>query len=256
MHGPAAARADWQRPAAPPIGDPRGPIAYALRMPRRLLTICCASLALALAPGVALASNSSATEAYLRANYRLVQVGHANLGASIAGYKSVLSKVKRECPLAAANSPQDPESTELSNEVIGAMVLSSGKPDRPAIQAYLRAVSGLRWSSGSLTRAVSSYATKLRKLYALSMPDLCGDVKAWAASGYKTLPASTLSFDKVFYPNWVALGLVPSGIAPFESGASRALATGAGRFEYQITNVEAQAVETWGDIMNELELNP
>jgi hypothetical protein len=225
-------------------------------MGRRLLTSCCAALSLAIVPAAARASDGSTTETYLRANYQLVRVGHANLGASIAGYKSVLTKVKRECPLAAADSPQDPESTELSNEVIGTMVLTAGKPDRPAIRAYLRAVSGLHWSSGAVTRAVSSYASKLRKLYALAIPDLCGDVKAWAASGYKTLPASTLAFDKVFYPNWVALGLLPSGIARFESGPSRALARGAFRFEYQITNVEAEAVETWGDIMNELELNP
>ncbi len=225
-------------------------------MRRRLLTTCCTVLALALIPAVAQASDRSSAEAYLRANYQLVRAGHANLGISIAGYKSVLSKVRRECPRAAAGSPQDPESTELSNEVIGTMVLTAGKPDRPAIQAYLRAVSGLRWSSGSLTRAVSSYATKLRRLYGLAVPDLCGDVRAWAASGYKALPASTVAFDKVFYPNWVALGLVPSGLARLASGQSRALARGAGRFEYQLTNVEAQAVETWGDVMDELELNP
>ncbi len=185
-----------------------------------------------------------------------MRVGHANLGSSIAGYKSVLTKVRRECPKAAASSPQDPESTQLSNEVIGTMVLTAGKPDRPAIQAYLHAVSGLHWSSSAVTRAVSSYANQLRKLYGLAVPNLCADVKAWAASGYKALPASTIAFDKIFYPNWVALGLLPPGIARFENGQTRTLAHGAARFEYQITNVEAEAVETWGAIMDEMELNP
>ena len=213
-------------------------------------------LLLALVPAVARASDASATETYLRANYALVKAGHANLGASIAGYKGVLKAVKRHCPRAAAESPQNPESTQLSNEVIGTMVLTAGKPDRPAIQSYLRAVSGLRWSSASVTRAVKGYASMLRKLYNLPVPDLCGDVGAWAASHFKSLPASTVSFVKVFYPNWVALGLLPGSLSRFESSQGRALARSSARFEYQITNVEAEAVETWGDIMDELVLYP
>lgn len=222
----------------------------------RLAAIAAVLVSGSLAPAAARASDASATAAYLRANYALVKVGHANLGASIAGYKSVLATVRRECPQAAAHSPQDPESTDLSNEVIGAMVLSAGRPDRPAVQTFLRAVKGLRWSSGAVTRAVTRYATNLRKLYALQVPNLCGDVRAWASNRFASLPSSTLSFVGVFYPNWVALGLLPGGLARFENGSDRALAQGSARFEYQITNVEAEAVETWGSIMDTLELNP
>lgn len=225
-------------------------------MLKRLPAIGGAMLLLALAPAAARASDASATEAYLRANYALVKVGHANLPASIAGYKSVLNTVKHNCPQAAADSPQNPESTELSNEVIGAMVLTAGKPDRPAIQAYLRAVGGLHWSSSSVTRAVANYASMLRKLYNLPVPDLCGDVNTWAAGHFKATSPSTVSFVKLFYPNWVALGLIPPGLSRFESSQGRTVARNASRFEYQITNVEAEAVETWGEIMNELVLNP
>jgi hypothetical protein len=234
----------------------RQAIAYALGMLARLASIGVALLLAALVPATARASDGSTTEAYLRANYALVSAGHAHLGASIAAYKGVLSTVKRNCPHAAAESPQDRESTELSNEVIGTMVLSAGRSDRPAIQAYLRAVRGLRWSSASVTRAVASYASMLRKLYGLPVPDLCGDVKAWAAGHFKSTAPSTVSFVKVFYPNWVALGLIPSGLSRFESGSARTLARRAERFEYEITNVEATAVETWGDIMDELLLSP
>jgi hypothetical protein len=220
-----------------------------------LATVAACALALA-AAGQAWASDASATDAYLRANFALVAAGHARLGASIAGYKSVLAKVRRECPHAGEGSPQDPESTKLSNEVIGAMVLSAGQPDRPAIKTYLGAVKGLHWSSGSVTHAVKGYASNLSKLYGLSVPDLCADVKAWRASGYKSLPSSTISFVETFYPNWVALGLLPPGLARFESSQGRSLAHGAARFEYQLTNVEAEAVETWGDVMNALELWP
>ncbi len=209
-----------------------------------------------IAPGAAQASDASATSAYVRANYALVAAGHAHLGTSVAAYKAVLSQVRRECPRAAAGSPQNPESTKLSNEVIGAMVLSAGKPDRPAVASYLRAVKGLHWSNGAIGRAVKGYASSLGKLYGLSVPDLCGDVRAWAASGFKTLPSSTVSFVEVFYPNWVALGLQPPGLSRFEGSSQRSLARTAGRFEYQLTNAEAEAVETWGEIMNALELWP
>jgi len=207
-------------------------------------------------PGAAFASDASATSAYLRANYALVAAGHAHLGTSIAAYRGVLTKVRRECPRGAAGSPQNPESTKLSNEIIGAMVLSAGKPDRPAIQTYLRAVKGLSWSNGAITRAVRSYAASLGKLYALSIPDVCADVHAWVTGSFKSLPSSTVSFVEVFYPNWVALGLLPPGLARLESVQDRQLAHSAGRFEYQLTNAEAEAVETWGEIMNELELWP
>jgi hypothetical protein len=225
---------------------------------RVLATAVGAALAVScsVVPGAAQASNSSATSAYVRANYALVAAGKSHLGASVSAYKGVLAKVRRDCPRAAEGSPQNPDSTKLSNEVIGAMVLSAGVPDRPAIATYLRVVKGISWSNGSLTRAVRTYASSLRKLYGLSVPELCGDIRAWKASGYKTLPASTVSFVEVFYPNWVALGLQPSGLSRFESGSLRSLAHSAARFEYQLTNAEAEAVETWGDIMNALELWP
>ncbi len=56
---------------------------------------------------------------------------------------SVLATVERECPLAAAGSPQNPESTQMSDEVIGAMVIGAAQPDLQAIRAYIRAVAGL-----------------------------------------------------------------------------------------------------------------
>jgi len=226
-------------------------------MVRRRVLVAAATAALALsAPVAARASDGSATASYLQANYALVAAGHAHLGTSIAAYRAVLTKVRRECPHAAEGSPQNTESTKLSNEIIGAMVLSAGKPDRPAVRSYLQAVRGLHWSTGSINRAVTRYASSLSKLYGLSVPDVCADVRAWAAGAFKSLPSSTVSFVEVFYPNWVALGLLPAGISRFESGQGRSLAHSAARFEYQLTNAEAEAVETWGEIMNALDLWP
>ena len=224
-------------------------------MVRRLTAIAGAAAALAL-PAAARASDGAVTERYLHANLALVSSAHQHLGASIAGYRSVLTKVRGQCPGAAASSPQDTQSTQLSDEVIGTMVLSAGKPDRPAVAAYLRAVRGMRWSSGAVTRAVASYAAMLRTLYNLQTPDLCGDVAAWARSGFTSPAASTSVFVKAFVPNWIALGLIPPGISRSESAAARRLAARAGVYERQLTDTEAHAIETYGSIMDSLELNP
>src|SRR5689334_13810997 len=127
---------------------------------RRVIATAIAALAAtcAAAPTAAQAGNTSATSAYVRANYALVAAGKSHLGASIAAYKGVLATVRRDCPRGAEGSPQNADSTKLSNEIIGAMVLSAGKPDRPAVATYLKAVKRLSWSTGSITRAVKSYA--------------------------------------------------------------------------------------------------
>jgi hypothetical protein len=225
-------------------------------MVRRPASILAAVALLASVPAAAKASDASVTERYLRANLALVTAGHQHLSTSIAAYHGVLTTVRQKCPDAAAKSPQNPESTDLSNEVIGTMVLAAGNPDRGAIATYLSAVRGMRWSSASVTHDISSYVSMLTKLYKLSSPDLCGDIHSWVTGGYTALPASTVSFVEVCYPNWVALGLVPPAMGRFENSTSRSLESRAATFENQLTDAEAIAVETWTAIMDELELSP
>ena len=84
------------------------------------------------------------------------------LETSHGALASLLAQVRRECPLAASGSPEDSESTQLSNEVIGAMVLTGGRPDLQAIRAFVRSVNGLRRGSRALTRTLQAYARELR----------------------------------------------------------------------------------------------
>ncbi len=46
-------------------------------------------------------------------------------------------------------------------------------------------------------------------MLSLSAPNVCAEVKAWAADGFHTLPASTVAFVAKFMPAWVALGYLP-----------------------------------------------
>ena len=214
------------------------------------------ALALGQTPALASPANVSTTRSYIQANYALVQFSATRLGTAQTLLEGVLYKVKALCPDAGAQSPQDPESTQMSNEVIGAMVIAAIHPAQPEIDTFLRVAERSQWSSRALTRAIHEYARKLKTMSKLAAPNLCGDVTAWAASGFKTLPASTVRFDQQFVPNWVALGELPASLRPYEQSDEAATVDRSHTLEMRITNFEAGAVETWGEIMNALNLYP
>jgi hypothetical protein len=210
------------------------------------------------APASALAagSDTAATQAYLQADLNMVNVAAVRIPHGESILRSLLAQVRGECPKAAAGSPQDPESTQLSNELIGTMVTAAIHPILSTLRQFVGVASRLRWSSGSLTRSVQGYVGSLRTMAGLSQPSICADVRAWAASGFKTLPSSTVAFDRVFMPNWVAVGEMFPGFGRFESGGAHGLARRAAAREVELTDFEAREVETWGHMMEALELNP
>lgn len=228
-----------------------------LRTGACLLTTLVAVVAVAFAPASAAAADDGAsTSAYLSANYALVSAAAADIPKLEATLRSLRSRVGRECSAAAAGSPENTDAEQLSNEVIGTMVTTAIRVDNSAGQRFLHAVAGLRWSSASLTRQIASYASHLSRLIALPVPKICGDVRSWAASAFQGLPAATVPFDKAFLGSWVAPGYLPPALARYESAGERALARRAGHLEDLVTELEAREVETWGDIMNELQLLP
>jgi hypothetical protein len=234
---------------------PAATIAYALDV--RPIALMAVLLALALVPAQAAASsNATATSAYIRADAKLVQTAAARIGAARGAIADVVAKVQSECPRGAAGSPQDPESTEVSNEVIGLMVTSALRGDAGAIRAFVHVVSPLRWSSHATTAAVQGYVGQLRTLSSLPEPPLCTDVRAWSTSGFHTLAADTAGFSPRFMGAWVAIGEIPAGVSRYASGEGRTLARRAAAHEEALSEFEAGEVETWGSIMNELELHP
>ncbi len=220
--------------------------------------LCPAAVAMGVLCGAApaMASDASATQAYVQANYRLVSYAGARVAQAERAPGVLLAGVRSECPFAAAGSPQDAQSTELSNEVIGALVIASYRPALPAIRSFVASVAPLRWSSASLTREVRAYAGALRTLAALPAPALCADVRAWAAGGFGSAPARTGAFDARFLGSWAPIGRLFSGLARGESGSARALAARARTVEARLAEAEVKAVESWGSIMNALELSP
>jgi hypothetical protein len=228
-------------------------------MNRRLLSVLAATslLAATSAPALAGQGDAAATRAYIQADYTLVHTARVNLATSEAALQRLRRGIAAGCPKAAAGSPQDTDSEQLSNELVGAMTVAAIQPDKRAVAAFASTVERLRWSNATLTRKVHSYATRLRTLSVLPAPNVCGDVKAWAASRYRALPASAVSFDSRYYKVEVAVGEVPAGLlAPSERPDERPVLAHAQRIEGQLSEAEANAVYTWGHIMESLALNP
>ena len=220
-----------------------------------LLGVAC-GLAPAVPAAQAAAGDITATRAYVEADYRLMRSAVSRIPTAERALQGVLAGVRRDCPRAAAGSPQNALSTQLSNEVIGAMVTAVVDQGLPLARQYIRSAERLRWSNGRLTSEVQGYVGKVRVLTALAPPALCADVRAWAASGFQSLTASTEGFDRRFMPAWVAAGELPQALSRYEQGGTRALARRAAALESTFGDFEARAVETWGRIMNALELWP
>lgn len=222
----------------------------------KLIILPVALMAVAAGPSSALADDAASTHAYLRANLALMQYANSHIPKGERILSGVVHKISGECPRAAAESPQNADSTQLSNEVIGTMVTTVVQTSLHTGRAFVRSVTPLRWSNRALTRKIQAYATHVKTLLGLAVPHLCADVRAWAASGFKTLPAATSAFDRVFVPAWVGAGELPAALSRYESAGDRALARQAAKLEEKWADFEAREVESWGSMMDALELQP
>jgi hypothetical protein len=223
---------------------------------RALLLTAVVVLAIGATPALAAPADVATTRTYIQANYALVRYAAMRLATARSLLDGVLKRARTDCPSAAAGSPQNPQSTMVSYEIIGAMVLAAYHAAQPQITAYIRVAARSHWSSRTLSGSIHAYAGKLTTLSTLAAPDLCTDIRAWAASGYTSLPASTVRFDQRFVPAWVALGEVPAQLASSERPDERGTLRRNSQFEEELTNFEAQAVETYAMLMNTLAVNP
>ena len=126
----------------------------------------------------------------------------------------------------------------------------------PASLRFGLVAGALSWSSRGLTRTIRAYVAKLETLATTGVPSLCSDVRVWAASGFHTLPGSTVAFDARFMPNWVSVGELPAALARYETPSERPLIRRTEHLEAEVAELEAREVETYGQIMNALGCRP
>jgi hypothetical protein len=199
----------------------------------------------------------AATRAYIAADYALVHTARVNLKTGETALESLRQTISAECPKAATASPENTAAEHLSNEVVGAMGVAFVRSDIPAVEAFAASVTPLHWSDAKLTRKAVLYAGKLKALAALQEPDVCGDVRAWAASGYETLQPATTQFDREYSANDVGIGEVPARLlAPYENARERAQLALTKQSENELVEAEARAVEPWSKILDALDLQP
>ncbi|HWX46045.1 MAG TPA: hypothetical protein VNY52_12080 [Solirubrobacteraceae bacterium] len=227
----------------------------------RSVVLAFAGLALAVAPPAAFAKSGdvAATQALARATDTLVRAASPDVNRALATVRSFTNQIAAQCPQAAAGSPQDHNSEQLSNEVVGAMTAVGYRTAATPIAAFARAVRGLRWSNHRLTRAVRTFASKLVGLSTLATPNLCGDIEGWVAGGYATLPASTVQFDRHYVtvePEAEESPLILRLAAPYTTPADLPILHRVEHLEAQLAEAEAHAVAYYVHVMNALALNP
>jgi hypothetical protein len=224
-----------------------------LRASRTILAAVALALLVPAAAGAA-PRDIAATHAYIQANYALARAVDARIASTQAGILNRTEQFGRECGNAGAGSPQDEEAQKLSYEAAGALWAVSFGANVQQIRTFARAVKPLRWSNPKLTRIAQSYAQGLLGLATLKTPDLCADVRTWSASGFHTVPASTLRFDgrvEGLEPRTIP----PRLLAPFESPADRGALTRTTHLESELEANEFEVgFDDWTSLLNVLGL--
>jgi hypothetical protein len=160
------------------------------------MVVVVAVLGLTPARVAASAGDVAATHAYLVAAYRALHATVTTWPTLEANIRTLDRRFRDECPAVGAGSPQNEEEQKLSYEVAGTLWASSYHTDAKIVQAFVKAVRGLRWSSAAVERSVQRYTAGLVAMTKLAIPDLCADVRAWSAGGYGTVSAATVQFDQ------------------------------------------------------------
>jgi hypothetical protein len=167
-------------------------------MGRRGFTTALVVLAFGLAPAAFATStqDASSTHTALVAAYKSLHGVVATWPKMEARLSALNRKFAAECPRVGAGSPQNESEQRLAYEVAGALWATAYHADAKFASQFIDAVSPLRWSNHTIVRRGLKFIIGLHEMIALRVPDLCGDVRAWTATGFKTAPADTEQFDQ------------------------------------------------------------
>ena len=142
----------------------------------------------------------------------------------------------------------------MSYEVAVALwSLSYGMAAAP-IRKFVSAVKRLHWSNARVTRIARGYATSLHELSTLPLPDLCGDVRAWAASRFQAIPASTTQLDRRLEA--IEGETIPRKLlAPYERGGDASVVARTRSLEVKLAEEEFVVGQTdWDQVQETLAL--
>jgi hypothetical protein len=221
----------------------------------RACSILLVTLALGVAPAQSLASDVSATHAYIAANYALAKAAVAGIAPAQAKIEQLNRQLAGECPLVGSGSPQSEASQPISHEVTVALWSIAFGSQARAIHAFMNTVGHLRWSNRAITRAAETYAKDLNELAGLPMPPLCSDVHSWKQSGFQTIPPAVLSLVarvEAIEPKPVSTRL----LARYERGGDAGIVARTRPLETKVSENEFVVGQTdWIQVLQTLGLN-
>jgi hypothetical protein len=216
-----------------------------------------AVLAIGLTPAGAAAAprDVAATHSYLVAAYTALHTTVTKWSSVEAAIHKLDQRFRAECPNVGAGSPQNEEEQKLSYEVAGALWATGYRSQAKAVQAYVKTVGALKWSNPTLTRDAHRFTTELHEMATLKVPDLCGDVRAWAAGGFGAVPADTVRF--VRHVEALELKEVPRKLlAPYVAPSDRGLMARDERLATQFEELEfTHGQNDWNELLEVLALN-
>jgi hypothetical protein len=215
-----------------------------------------AVVVLAYTPAAAPASSGdlAATHAYIRANFALNRAGVGLIPRGEARIQAFDRKLASECPKAGAGSPVNELAQPMSYEVAVALwAIAYGTAAAP-IRTFVAAVKPLHWSNSRLTHIAHNYATTLHELSTLPLPDLCTDVRAWTASGFRAVPPNVAQLDQRLEA--IEGESIPSKLlAPFERGADAGVVARTRGLEVKLAENEFTVGQTdWIEVTETLGL--
>jgi hypothetical protein len=221
------------------------------------LAILAAVLAVGLPPAGAAATprDIASTHAYLVAAYTALHAVVSKWSAVEADIHKLDLKFRAECPAVGAGSPQSEEEQKLSYEVAGALWATGYHTDAKVVRAFVKAVNRLSWSNPAITRSARKLTKGLHEMTVLPVPDLCGDVRLWAAGGFKAVPATTKQYDR--HVEAIEVKEIPRRLlAPYVQPADKALRARAERLATKFEELEFQrGQDDWNTLLETLALN-
>jgi hypothetical protein len=206
---------------------------------RRSLGLQLVVLALATLPAPALASSQdvASTHAAIVAGYALARVAVATIPVAQSRIESFNRKLAMDCPNAGAGAPETEAAWPISHEVAVALWSIAYGSASGAIERFARAIEPLYWTNARLDRAVHSFAAALTRLATIGLPDLCGEVRAWAATGFTSVPRRVTELDE--HVESLELPEIPwTLVAPYVRGRDGRLVAYIRRAEMKVAEAE------------------
>ncbi|HEY2630996.1 MAG TPA: hypothetical protein VGI26_01310 [Solirubrobacteraceae bacterium] len=197
----------------------------------------------------------SSTHATLVAAYKALHGVVKTWPTVEASLRKLNHKFAMECPNVGMGSPQNKSGQRLAYEVAGALWAAAYHTDAGIVNTFINTVSPLRWSDHRIVRRGLKFIFGLHEMEALQVPDLCGDVRLWAASNYNTASADTEQFDRhvegidVEIPS---LRMFLPSLAPSDKGLYTQVTHLVRRFEeLEVTTGQ----QYWNEVLETLSLN-